>query len=595
MGRETYRVLTRGFGYGALGVGGTISVLHLIYNRVPSVLDSWLLWLFLSLLYGVPAAVSIAIVLVVRRTLQRQGHASKATSTVLAQGVALYQVPFFTLLALYGLTYDHYPFGELHSAGAMMVYLGGLAVLIATASFALAFPVAALVDRCSRAQRRWLWGGIALLGLFHSALPVAYALADSSSDPRSALRPLRAERADPQKVFFLGLDGADWRVIDRLIDEGRLPNFSRLLESGTRATLGTLASANSALLWASIYTGKGPKLHGCLDFYRVRLPGMRGDGFYPYHRTGFKEVVGFLRSFGLASQRVINRSCLRARPVWEIVDDLGGSVGVVDGYFYSNPAPTLSRDSSYFFSYALNSVGPRGGLSNLSSTARGLLVQPPAAARHFEPHREAPDFFWQSETLLAILKEKEQPDYLQLYTHQPDTVQHQYWKWLQPELFFGVTEDDLLNNADRIADTYDAFDRFLERVLDALDPQTTLIIASDHGHSPTLVHSMYTQHRHGPPGILLMAGPGIRRGHSLESAHIFDLTPTLLHLLGYPTARDLDGRVLHDAFTADFARAAPIRAIDSYEVFGSTTATVNLDEELNDAELEKLRALGYIP
>ncbi len=91
-----------------------------------------------------------------------------------------------------------------------------------------------------------------------------------------------------------------------------------------------------------------------------------------------------------------------------------------------------------------------------------------------------------------------------------------------------------------------------------------------------------------------MAGPGIRRGHRLENAHILDLTPTILHLLGYPTARDFDGRVLLEAFTDDFAQAAPLRDIDSYEVFGSATEALILDDELNALELEKLKALGYI-
>ena len=105
---------------------------------------------------------------------------------------------------------------------------------------------------------------------------------------------------------------------------------------------------------------------------------------------------------------------------------------------------------------------------------------------------------------------------------------------------------------------------------------------------------MYTQHRHGPPGILLMSGPGIRHGRVLENAHVLDLVPTILHILGYPVAADFDGHVLSEAFDRGWLDTAPIRTIDSYEVFADPVEDDDLPPDLNAEELERLRNMGYI-
>ncbi|MFQ6105301.1 MAG: hypothetical protein ACE5OP_13585, partial [Candidatus Glassbacteria bacterium] len=39
------------------------------------------------------------------------------------------------------------------------------------------------------------------------------------------------------KIVFIALDGADWDVIQPLIDDGILPNFHKLMKEGTRANL----------------------------------------------------------------------------------------------------------------------------------------------------------------------------------------------------------------------------------------------------------------------------------------------------------------------------------------------------------------------
>jgi len=56
---------------------------------------------------------------------------------------------------------------------------------------------------------------------------------------------------------------------------------------------------------------------------------------------------------------------------------------------------------------------------------------------------------------------------------------------------------------------------------------------------------------HRREGIMVLAGPGIKRGQRLEQAQIVDVTPTLLRVLGLPIADDLDGEVLTAALEED--------------------------------------------
>ncbi|MFC1970286.1 alkaline phosphatase family protein [Chloroflexota bacterium] len=51
-----------------------------------------------------------------------------------------------------------------------------------------------------------------------------------------------------------------------------------------------------------------------------------------------------------------------------------------------------------------------------------------------------------------------------------------------------------------------------------------------------------------PNGILLAHGPHIKTGERIEGAHLIDIAPTVLHMMGLPVPQDMDGRVLKELF-----------------------------------------------
>lgn len=83
--------------------------------------------------------------------------------------------------------------------------------------------------------------------------------------------------------------------------------------------------------------------------------------------------------------------------------------------------------------------------------------------------------------------------------------------------------------------------------------------------------------------------PGLRRLGLIDRASTLDLTPTVLHALGLPIARDMAGRALREIF------ATPTTAlwIDSYETLPESPRD-DRDAGSDEEYLERLRSLGYV-
>ena len=67
----------------------------------------------------------------------------------------------------------------------------------------------------------------------------------------------------------------------------------------------------------------------------------------------------------------------------------------------------------------------------------------------------------------------------------------------------------------------------------------------------------------------MLIGEGVKANGFLDSADIEDVMPTLLYALGFPIARDLDGRVLTSAFDTSFLARHPLTFVPSYETLAT--------------------------
>ncbi len=93
-------------------------------------------------------------------------------------------------------------------------------------------------------------------------------------------------------------------------------------------------------------------------------------------------------------------------------------------------------------------------------------------------------------------------------------------------------------------------------------------------------------------GFLLAVGPPFRPGAVISGARALDIAPTVLHLLGAPVARDMEGVVLIDALTDEWKKGRPIRYVESYGRRDASSDVISTDAD--ERILEELRALGYL-
>ncbi|MFQ5700654.1 MAG: tetratricopeptide repeat protein [Acidobacteriota bacterium] len=366
-------------------------------------------------------------------------------------------------------------------------------------------------------------------------------------------------------------------------------------------------------LWTSMATGKTPIEHGIIDFL-VRDP---------------------------ASGRTmpITSSYRKAKALWNIFTDAGLTSDFI-AWWATWPAESI-RGHMISDRLAYTTFGFRSGPAALPApvsppeyleTAASLRVKESAITLS-DLHRFAP--FTAAEmaaararleddpsqafgdplnhlvrvlagtrtyhTIARSLLERHDQDFLSIYYQGIDEVCHRYAQFIPPRLDW-VDEDAFRKFRHVVTRFYEYQDELIGELLDAAGPDVTVMVVSDHGflngsdrpdYPPNVATKAGGWHRR--YGILILAGPGIRPG-PLEVVSIYDVTPTLLYLMGLPVAADMGGRPILDAVTAAFKRRVPLARIRTYgdRPGARRGPSASRPSAMDDEILARLRSLGYI-
>ncbi len=420
-----------------------------------------------------------------------------------------------------------------------------------------------------------------------------------------AVPDLVAQAHGAPPVIFIGLDGADWQLLDEYIADGTMPNLKRLVSSGSGGVLETDYPPLSPLVWTTMMTGVGPLDHGILDFTR----------FNPY--THEKEPITSDERHAPAIWNMLTWAGKRnsvfglwatyaAEPVHGInISDrlftfLYSESERPRGVVWPTSRKEWSESTLASAERAIDAARLREYLPSLTDAAFATLVKstnpysdPPAALRRIlvetEIYRQLSDSYLHESGHL--------PDLTIVYLQGTDTIGHVFAPFAPPKQP-SVEQGDY--------DRYHAVPaRYFQQVDDLLgryaavaeQHQAILMIASDHGFfwregRPTKISSTATATAakwHRKEGIYLVRGPGIAAapGHPLLGS-VRQVCATLLALTGMPAQRNgqppLAGVVVPAApalnYAAHFTRAASPPAPPS----GRGTSE----------EIAKLKALGYI-
>lgn len=177
---------------------------------------------------------------------------------------------------------------------------------------------------------------------------------------------LWARRTGPgpggRQIFILGCDGMDPRLVRRMMDEGRLPNFARLAARGGFSPLETSIPPQSPVAWSNFITGAGPGEHGIFDFIH-RQPRLMAAGdpnrFYFSTNRIHEEVDEPWFTFKMDGREyqvpdisTDNQLLRRGTPFWDYLDERGIPVKM-----YKLPANYPPSESKHGHMCCLSDMG----------------------------------------------------------------------------------------------------------------------------------------------------------------------------------------------------------------------------------------------
>lgn len=86
--------------------------------------------------------------------------------------------------------------------------------------------------------------------------------------PDGAVKTVMDRAKEGKRVIFVGLDGADFRLLDAFVADGTMPELAKILQRSESRVLRTQHPPLSPLVWTSMMTGVSPLEHRILDFTR---------------------------------------------------------------------------------------------------------------------------------------------------------------------------------------------------------------------------------------------------------------------------------------------------------------------------------------
>ncbi len=139
------------------------------------------------------------------------------------------------------------------------------------------------------------------------------------------------------RVILIAWDGADWRILDPLLERGDLPNLHALIDRGQRSVLRSTIPTHSWAAWPSFLTGVDPDDHGVYDILD-RTPGSHKQ--YPVTFNSIKERT-FLADLNAAGKKQLLLDVPLTFPAPEIEGNLIAGGVLPKGRAVSHPAGLL--------------------------------------------------------------------------------------------------------------------------------------------------------------------------------------------------------------------------------------------------------------
>lgn len=240
------------------------------------------------------------------------------------------------------------------------------------------------------------------------------------------------------QTLLIGIDGACRSILNPLFEAEKLPVLQSLIEDSVAGKINSQIPVTAASTWPTIYTGSNPGKHG---------------------------VFGLLEFDGYDWSVVDSRS-IRSPTLWEILDDHELTSVVVNAPVTHPPPAIDGAIIPGHISPLAFDCHPSGLIDDVESRLGEYHVYPPSMNKEAPADRKIAEYrrlVASRGTTFRYLAEQFDPDFGFVHFQQTDTVVHE---------FPGERE--------KVHRVYKAVDAELGKIIEAVDPETILIV-SDHG------------------------------------------------------------------------------------------------------------------
>ncbi len=295
------------------------------------------------------------------------------------------------------------------------------------------------------------------------------------------------------RVLVLGLDSVSpWLLFERFLP--RMPRMRQLLARSRYGTLRSIDPPITVPAWAVMFSGVDPGTLGVYGF-RHRRPGTYWDQYIPTSRTILKPLVWDRLS------RVGKRVCVIGMPP-------GYPPPQVNGVYISD---FLTPDNAQDY------VSPAFLRPEIERVAGGYTFD--VTFRADDRDRIGRELFEMTQKHFAVARHlwaKEKWDFFALHEIGPDRLHHTFWKFFDPSHPRYEANPKFQTLVD---DYYSMLDGEIGQLLDLVDDDVRILVASDHGSQAMqgcfCINEWLIQ-----KGYLALKGPRPKPGTPIEQVPI---------------------------------------------------------------------------
>ncbi|MGM0438517.1 MAG: alkaline phosphatase family protein [Bacillota bacterium] len=255
------------------------------------------------------------------------------------------------------------------------------------------------------------------------------------------------------RTFVIGIDGGDFSLVQKWIDEGKLPNLAKIKKEGSSGKLRSTIPPITGAAWSTFQTGTNPGKHGAFNWFK------RKEGEYRASPVTYNDI---------------------AEPtLWQILSQQDKKVGII-GVPVTYPPEKINGfliPGLLTPKEAENQSYPKEIMEEVREIAPDYKFSPKEWTRGYDPKEwvdEMHDDIDDKVNVATHFMDTKEWDMMMVHFMETDQVQHFMWNYHEDE-----SED-----WDPVFDIYKKADEAIGKINDKLNEDDTLLIMSDHGFGP---------------------------------------------------------------------------------------------------------------